>query len=92
MRLEAEFGAIDIYLFDQILRDRIRPDDRVVDVGCGFGRNLVYLMRMGCELFGVDSDPDATWRPGSRPGFRRRTFALRASSARRCPITWPRWP
>jgi tellurite methyltransferase len=59
MRLEAEFGAIDIYLFDQILRDRIRPDDRVVDVGCGFGRNLVYLMRMGCELFGVDSDPDA---------------------------------
>lgn len=59
MRLEAEFGAIDIYLFDQILRDRIRPDDRVVDAGCGFGRNLVYLMRMGCEVFGVDSDQDA---------------------------------
>ena len=59
MRLDAEFGHIDIYLFDQILRGRVRPGDRIVDAGCGFGRNLVYLMRHGWEVFGVDPDPDA---------------------------------
>jgi SAM-dependent methyltransferase len=30
---------------------------RVLDAGCGFGRNLVYLLREGCEVFGVDADP-----------------------------------
>lgn len=59
MDLETEFGAIDIYLFDQIQRGRITPRDRVFDAGCGSGRNLVYLLRAGCEVFGVDADPDA---------------------------------
>jgi tellurite methyltransferase len=57
--LEAQFGQIDIYLFDQILRGRIRPPMRVLDAGCGFGRNLVYLLRSGCEVFAVDGDADA---------------------------------
>jgi SAM-dependent methyltransferase len=29
---------------------------RVLDAGCGFGRNLVYLLREGYEVFGVDRD------------------------------------
>ena len=57
--LEEQFGAIDIYLFDQILRGRITAKDRVFDAGCGWGRNLVYLLRSGNEVFGADSDPDA---------------------------------
>lgn len=57
--LEVEFGNIDIYLFDQILRGRITPRDRIFDAGCGFGRNLVYLLRMGAEVFGADADADA---------------------------------
>ena len=57
--LETEFGAIDIYLFDQILRGRITPSDRIFDAGCGFGRNLVYLLRSGAEVFGADADRDA---------------------------------
>ena len=57
--LETEFGAIDIYLFDQLLRRRITPQDRVVDVGCGFGRNLVYLLRAGYDVFAIDPDADA---------------------------------
>jgi SAM-dependent methyltransferase len=28
----------------------------VADVGCGGGRNLVYLLREGWEVFGVDAD------------------------------------
>src|SRR5690349_24932036 len=57
--LQAAFGSIDIYLFDQILRRRIAPGDRIVDAGCGFGRNLVYLLREGYDVRGADADPDA---------------------------------
>ena len=51
-----QFGAIDIYLFDQLLRGRIRPGVRVLDAGCGAGRNLEYLLRAGYEVFGADQD------------------------------------
>jgi len=57
--LHEQFGDIDIYLFDQLLRGRIAPGMRVLDAGCGFGRNLVYLLREGYEVFGVDSDARA---------------------------------
>ena len=59
MTLHQQFGDIDIYLFDQLLRGRILPRMRVLDVGCGSGRNLVYLMREGYEVFGLDADPGA---------------------------------
>ncbi len=57
--LNDQFGNIDIYLFDQLLRKRITPGMRIIDAGCGFGRNLVYLLRERFEVFGVDSDPRA---------------------------------
>jgi tellurite methyltransferase len=57
--LREQFGEIDIYLFDQLLRGRISAGGKVFDAGCGFGRNLVYLFRQGYEVFGVDSDPQA---------------------------------
>ena len=57
--LREQFGDIDIYVFDQLLRRRIAPGMRVLDVGCGSGRNIVYLLRTGYEVFGVDADPHA---------------------------------
>jgi len=57
--LAAEFGQIDIYLFDQLLRMRIVPGMRIVDAGCGGGRNLVYFLRNGYDIFGVDEDQRA---------------------------------
>ncbi|MFQ5529203.1 MAG: class I SAM-dependent methyltransferase [Gemmatimonadota bacterium] len=57
--LEEQFGAIDVYVFDQLLRGRITPDMRVLDAGCGQGRNLVYLLRSGADVCAVDSDPVA---------------------------------
>jgi SAM-dependent methyltransferase len=58
MTLQDEFGQIDIYVFDQILRGNIAAGMTVVDAGCGYGRNLVYLLRMGCRVLALDADPD----------------------------------
>src|SRR5689334_12579010 len=54
-----QFGDIDIYLFDQLLRARVSKPAKVVDAGCGGGRNLVYLMREGFDLWAIDSDDRA---------------------------------
>jgi len=53
------FGDIDIYLFDQILRGRIAPGQRIFDAGCGGGRNLVFFLRDGYDVRGIDADADA---------------------------------
>ena len=53
--LRDQFGQIDIYLFDQLLRSRIRRGMRILDAGCGDGRNLVYLLREGYDVFGADA-------------------------------------
>jgi tellurite methyltransferase len=57
--LQEQFGPIDIYLFDQLLKGRISPGMRILDTGCGSGRNLVYLLREGYEVYAADSDPHA---------------------------------
>jgi tellurite methyltransferase len=54
LNLQEWFGGIDIYLFDQLLKGRIVPGMRVLDAGCGSGRNLVYLLKSGFEVCGVD--------------------------------------
>jgi tellurite methyltransferase len=59
MTLQDEFGNIDIYVFDQLLRGRIAPGMRVLDAGCGGGRNLVYLLRSGFDVAGHDGDANA---------------------------------
>ena len=55
----ALFGQIDIYLFDQILRRRLTPGMKVLDAGCGAGRNLAYLFRAGYDVSGADEDQAA---------------------------------
>jgi tellurite methyltransferase len=55
LNVREEFGQIDIYVFDQILRGNIASQMRVLDAGCGYGRNLVHLLREGCEIFALDA-------------------------------------
>ncbi len=62
MNLQEQFGQIDIYVFDQLLRGNIAPGMRVLDAGCGSGRNVLYLLRDGYEVFAMDKDPDAVER------------------------------
>jgi SAM-dependent methyltransferase len=57
--LQDQFGPIDIYLFDQLLRGRVARGMRIADAGCGSGRNLVYLLQSGYEVYGADANPDA---------------------------------
>jgi tellurite methyltransferase len=58
LNVQEQFGQIDIYVFDQILRGNIARGMRVLDAGCGYGRNLVHLLRQGCEVFALDADRD----------------------------------
>ncbi|HEX6427106.1 MAG TPA: class I SAM-dependent methyltransferase [Niastella sp.] len=58
-KLQQTFGNIDIYLFDQLLKGRYDNAKKVLDVGCGQGRNLFYFLRNGYEVFGVDPNPQA---------------------------------
>ena len=59
LNLQEWFGQIDIYLFDQLLKGRFDARMRVLDAGCGGGRNLVYLLRCGYEVCGVDVSAEA---------------------------------
>lgn len=59
MNLNEFFGDIDIYLFDQILKKRFSKQMKILDAGCGGGRNIVYFLRSGFEVFGVDRNAEA---------------------------------
>ncbi len=56
--IQEQFGQIDIYLFDQILKGRITPGMRILDAGCGSGRNLVYLLREGYDVYAADASAE----------------------------------
>lgn len=59
MNIKEYFGDIDIYLFDQIMKDRFAPKSRILDAGCGGGRNLVYFLRNNFEVYGIDQNENA---------------------------------
>jgi SAM-dependent methyltransferase len=56
--VQEQFGQIDIYVFDQILRGNIAAGMTVLDAGCGYGRNLVHLLREGVEVLAVDANAE----------------------------------
>lgn len=57
--LRAQFGDIDVYLFDQLLRGRFDGRKRVLDAGCGHGRNLPYFLAQRFEVYAIDEDAEA---------------------------------
>lgn len=59
MNLKELFGEIDIYLFDQLLKGRFVSKSSILDAGCGGGRNLVYFLRNGDKIYGVDQNSEA---------------------------------
>lgn len=59
VNLQEWLGGIDIYLLDQLMKGRFNPQMRVLDAGCGGGRNLVYFLRSGYDVCGVDQSGGA---------------------------------
>ena len=57
--LHEQFGDIDVYLFDQILKGRFTPGMKILDAGCGGGRNIIYFLREGYDVYGVDAAPES---------------------------------
>ncbi|HEY4650673.1 MAG TPA: class I SAM-dependent methyltransferase [Pontibacter sp.] len=57
--LKAQFGDMDIYLFDQLLKGRIQKGMKLLDAGCGNGRNVHYLLQAGVKVYGADASVTA---------------------------------
>jgi SAM-dependent methyltransferase len=49
-------GNTDIYLIDQILKGRYGRDDRILDAGCGYGRNMHWFLNSDIQVYGIDRD------------------------------------
>ncbi|MFT6359132.1 MAG: ubiquinone/menaquinone biosynthesis C-methylase UbiE [Saprospiraceae bacterium] len=52
-------GKTDIYLLDQLMKNRITPDLRILDAGCGWGRNSELLIRNNFQVWGIDRNKEA---------------------------------
>jgi tellurite methyltransferase len=57
--LQQLYGNIDIYLFDQLLKGHFDNCHKVIDIGCGSGRNLHYFLQNGFDVYGIDPDTKA---------------------------------
>ena len=58
-KLSESFGNIDIYLFDQLLKGRFDNCKDIIDIGCGEGRNIVYFLKNGFSVYGLDRNAAA---------------------------------
>lgn len=50
------FGDMDIFLMDLILKGKIPEKGKVLDAGCGEGRNGIYFINNQYSYTGVDTD------------------------------------
>jgi len=57
--LQQLYGNIDIYLFDQLLKGTYDDCHKIIDAGCGGGRNLVHFLQNGFEVYGIDPNHNA---------------------------------
>jgi ubiquinone/menaquinone biosynthesis C-methylase UbiE len=57
--ITAVLGRTDIYLADQIMKDRYKSGDVLLDAGCGSGRNLHWFLRNDFVIYAIDADAAA---------------------------------
>ncbi|MDC9723797.1 MAG: class I SAM-dependent methyltransferase [Urechidicola sp.] len=56
--LKSTIENIDIYLLDQILKERYLKNSCILDVGCGSGRNLKWFYNNDYTIYGIDISID----------------------------------
>jgi len=56
-QLAHTLGRIDIYLLDQLLKGNIDITQKILDAGCGEGRNIWYLLNLDADVYAVDKEP-----------------------------------
>lgn len=52
----ASIVGMDIYIIDQILKNRYQKGQTILDAGCGKGRNLKWFYFNGYDIHGIDKD------------------------------------
>ncbi len=52
-------GQTDIYLVDQIMKSRYVPSDKILEAGCGGGRNLDWFVKNNYSIYGIDTSQAA---------------------------------
>ena len=58
-KLNNELGNADLILIDQILKNRFHKQMRILDAGCGEGRNMIYFIRNNFDIYGIDNNTEA---------------------------------
>ncbi len=56
MKRFEDLQNVDVYLIDQLLKGRIQKDMRILDAGCGSGRNMSLFLKEGFDITGIDSN------------------------------------
>ena len=51
-------GRTDIYIIDQILKERYQSGDKMLDAGCAEGRNLKWFYDNNFDIYGIDTDEE----------------------------------
>lgn len=54
--INSYFGDMDLYLIDAILKGHVPRNGKVLDVGCGDGRNGLFFIKEHFEYHGTDQD------------------------------------
>lgn len=54
--LKDSIDGIDIYILDQLLKERYQFGAKILDAGCGRGRNLKWFYNADFEIYGVDTN------------------------------------
>ena len=52
-------GQTDIYLLDQIMKGRYQKSQKILDAGCGSGRNIKWFLQNDFDIYGIDTSEAA---------------------------------